>query len=89
MLNIFKLGESRRTAGTARDSDHRATLFPATVMPESEVPLPEVSEGNSDTDWALWEMAVAEMDAASMKAQADQLRAPAPGADGAAPQQAT
>ena len=43
--------------------DSAAPRFADTVALEPEVPLPQVSEGNSDADWALWESAVNEMEA--------------------------
>lgn len=47
---------------TQAGQDSAAPEFAQTVSLEPEVPPLEVSEGNSDADWALWEKAVKEVD---------------------------
>ena len=71
MLKFFKSvppateGKVRNGTDTPRRTATQASPRPApsTVgMPPAPPPLPEVSEGNLESDWALWEDSVAFQD---------------------------
>jgi len=51
---------ARPTASTSR---LRTASRPASAVPSADaLPLPEVTEGNQESDWALWEDSVAFQD---------------------------
>ena len=59
MLSFFK--RSPKPSGRpSRRGPAAASGRPA--LPEEPLPLPEVSEGNLESDWALWEDSVAFLD---------------------------
>lgn len=62
MLNFFK----RKPADTPTNSRKPAAGTPARARPSAPpaepAPLPEVTEGNLESDWALWEDSVAFQD---------------------------
>jgi hypothetical protein len=63
MLNIFKPpapdAQTRVTKASARGTPAQAKKAPSLADP---LPVPEVVEGNEDSDWALWEDSVAFQD---------------------------
>ncbi len=67
MLKFFKSAPKPAPAKPARPAPS-AQARPATPaaartgMPPAPPPLPEVSEGNEDSDWAMWEDSVAFQD---------------------------
>jgi hypothetical protein len=64
MLKFFKSSPkpAETAARPARPVQARATRPPARSQPTAPPPLPEVSEGNQESDWALWEDSVAFQD---------------------------
>lgn len=56
MFRIFNRSEPAKPAPTQADP------APPTFLVDTLPPLPEVSEGNDESDWLLWERAVEEMD---------------------------
>lgn len=68
MLNFFKrkpavapTAPSKR-AGAAPARSRPSTASTASALPAEPPPLPEVKEGNLESDWALWEDSVAFQD---------------------------
>lgn len=65
MLNFFKRKPDKPAAGDApaRPRPRPAVQTRGTRPPSAEPPpLPEVTEGNLESDWALWEDSVAFQD---------------------------
>lgn len=64
MLNFFKRKpvEAAKTPANAQLRSRQSTPPSAGPLVPEPAPLPEVSEGNLDSDWAMWEDSVAFQD---------------------------
>lgn len=72
MFSFFK--RSDKTPSNARTSAHRSVKSAQTSLrADSLVPLPvpEVTEGNLESDWAMWEDSVMEQDSEMHSAYLD------------------
>ncbi len=73
MFSFFKRSDkgpdvaSHRSSGQARGKSVNARGLDLL----SPIPLPEVTEGNQDSDWAMWEDSVLEQDSQSASQFAD------------------
>lgn len=63
MFNFFKRSDKLATSSAARPRNP-STKTPRArgVDPLDPLPLPQVQEGNLDSDWAMWEDSVREQD---------------------------
>lgn len=63
MFNFFKRSDkgSNSSANRPRSLPTRTRMV-RSVDPLEPLPLPEVQEGNLDSDWAMWEDSVLEQD---------------------------
>lgn len=64
MLNFFKRKPDGKPAAnkTGAPSRPRSRTAGPAVLPAEPPPLPEVREGNLESDWAMWEDSVAFQD---------------------------
>ncbi len=75
MFSFFKRSDKGPSAALSRPSGQvksRSTSSRGADL-SSPLPLPEVTEGNLDSDWAMWEDSVLEQDSHSASQFADTL----------------
>ena len=58
MFNFFK----RAVIPQVKPGPRQAVTRGASLVPEEPAPLPQVLEGNDESDWAMWEDSVAFLD---------------------------